>query len=84
MSVERITCCVVGCKRTASRQRHPNADEIICAKCWRGIERRTKLMRARIWRRASRVGWTDGLMHLNSLIWQRCKRQANDARAGLA
>ncbi len=32
---DRIPCINPRCRRTAAREKHPNANEIVCGKCWR-------------------------------------------------
>ena len=32
---ERLACCNPRCKRTASTEKHPGCNEIICGKCWK-------------------------------------------------
>jgi len=44
----RIPCIVDGCRRTAAREKHPHATEIICGKHWQIIPR----MKRAIYRRA--------------------------------
>lgn len=39
---DRIPCCVPFCRRTASRDRFPDCDEIICGKHWRMASKKAR------------------------------------------
>ncbi len=56
---DRIHCIVPFCGRTSPRSKHPESNEIICGKCWRGyVSRAAKAERTRLkrrWRRIERI-----------------------------
>ena len=51
ISTDRIPCCIPFCRRTAPRERHPNATEIICGKHWRTAAKQKR----RVYSRAQRA-----------------------------
>ena len=52
---ERIKCVVPHCRRTASKERFPTAEEIICGKHWRMIPREVRDVRAKLKRRSRKI-----------------------------
>ena len=78
----RILCAVPFCKRTAPASRWPDADEMICGKHWRGVSLEAKRLYRKMRRRvrpANAPFWNAAFWH-----WERCKRQAIEAAAGLS
>jgi hypothetical protein len=61
MVAERIPCAVPFCRRTASREKHPHATEIICWKHYRlsrkRLRRLYRLAQRRLERDRSEKGW---------------------------
>lgn len=96
---ERIPCCVPFCKRTASRDKFPNASEIICGKHWRmapaAWRRRLSRLRRTYRRRFGDNGpwfYAGGtreridawrIKDLDCRLWDRCKKAAIEAAGGL-
>jgi hypothetical protein len=88
------------CRRTASREKFPNCDEIICGKHWRNCAggaswpaqhdraplpppiRRPRLLGIPARPRRSRIEGARLNRLLNDL-WERCKKAAIEAAAGL-
>lgn len=66
MMGDRIPCAVPFCRRTAARDKHPNATEIICGKHWRLARKR----RRRLFTLACRR-WEREQSHKNGA---RCRR----------
>lgn len=91
-ATDRIACCVPFCRRTASRQKFPDADEIICGKHYRttsGTLRRRMAKIRRTWKRdllrdprAERVK-IQRLWSLDHRLWARIKKQAIELAVGL-
>src|SRR5262249_34875699 len=91
---QRIPCLVVGCRRTAPRERYPDCTEIICGKCFRLASRVIRRRLSRIQRLMRRHGITDWehtapgswerkLVVLEYQCWNRIKKQATEARMGI-
>ena len=83
MKQDRIPCCVPFCKRTASKERFPHADEIICGKHWRAVGRRTKWLYRAVRRKLKRWPNDEHYHDISSRNWQVCRREAIEAAAGL-
>ena len=85
---DRIRCVVVGCGRTAPRERHPGANEIICGKCWRTVPRRLRrryYRLSRLWRRApegSRLAFR--LYYVEQRLWKQIVASAIEVKVGIA
>ena len=85
----RIPCCVPFCRRTASREKMGNCDEIICGKHYRlaSATLRRRLSRLRRQRARYREGIDDDKkwrsIRLDWQLWDRIKRQAIERAAGI-
>lgn len=76
---KRIACCVPFCRRTASADRFPGADEWICEKHWPLVPRKVKLLKRRVearMRRKPTVRNHEACMR----VWDMCKRYAMPIR----
>ena len=80
----RILCVAPFCKRTAPTSRWPDCDEFICAKHWRGVGRRTKWLYRTVKRKLKRRPDDRDYLLLGRRIWERAKREAIEAAAGLS
>ena len=91
---DRIPCCIIGCRRTAPKDRFPDATEIICGKCYRLTPRYLRRRLRRIQKLMLRRGVTGiqgtkpgsverRLVCLEWEIWDRIKRKAQDAKVGI-
>lgn len=79
----RIPCIKPGCRRTGSREKHPDATQIICNKCWKAfvpirLQRRYKMLNREL-RRAERKlhrdkHRVDRLYHLHHVNWRAIRR----------
>lgn len=55
MKADRIPCCVPHCNRTAAASKHPESEEIICAKHWRRIPLAIRRYRKTLDRRGQKL-----------------------------
>ncbi len=80
---DRIPCLVPFCRRTAARERFPEAEEIICGKHWRMSAWRTRKLYYGVRRKLRRWPNDERLRRLEWRLWERCKRQILQAAGGL-
>lgn len=89
---ERIPCCVPFCRRTASRTRFPEAEEIICGKHFRSTSRTLRRRMSKVrrtWKRELARNNTfankaiERLWALDHRLWARIKVQAIELAVGL-
>ncbi len=93
----RLSCVVIGCKRTAAAERFPNATAILCGKCFRLAPRHLRRRIRRIEKTMRRLGIMDApfgstspgslerrLLILHSRIFDRIRDKAFEARVGIA
>lgn len=52
----RIRCINPGCRRTASQEKHPDWNEIVCGKCWRKLPQELRDRYRALQRRDRRIG----------------------------
>lgn len=88
---DRLRCCVPHCRRT--KKAEPDlvateagvidfAGEWICPNHWPAIPAGTRRLHSVAKRRAKKSGTLPALK-LGARLWQRCKRQAIEAAAGI-
>jgi hypothetical protein len=75
MTDGRIPCAVPFCRRTAPREKFPDASEIMCGRCWRRARRSRRLLFARLRRR-----WRDGRANARDMrvldrLWESIKAE---------
>jgi hypothetical protein len=96
----RIPCVVPYCRRTADATKFEGCDEIICGKHWRMAPASWRRRHSRMFRTYRRRFGNSGywefpagspqridavrLHRLCETLWQRCKRAAIEAAAGIA
>lgn len=96
---DRIPCMVPFCRRTASREKFPNCDQIICGKHWRMAPVLWRRRHSRLVRRYHHLfdgkGWWQyppeslqrrqaiRLARLCDQMWDRCKQAVIEAAAGI-
>lgn len=76
---ERLTCCVLGCRRTTGKP----FKEWICAIHWKLISKTTKRRRAKLRRLAKTRGWTFRIERMDNKLWERAKKEANERMMGI-
>lgn len=80
MAEPRVSCVVIGCRRTARRE--TEWDEIICRKCWSLVPARLRRLKNRIYARYRRR--PDDKHYRAALrIWDRCVAAANAEVVGI-
>jgi hypothetical protein len=75
----RITCSVIGCRHTTGKFN----DEWLCTNHWKLVSLTIKRRRAMLRRRAKRTGWTEQLIRMDDVLWERAKQQANERAMGI-
>lgn len=82
MTGDRLPCCILGCRRSFVPEAH--VVEMMCAKHYRSTDKRLRRMRTRLKREARKRGmWTERMLAIDSWLWNRIKRQANDRAVGI-
>lgn len=77
----RVQCCVPFCTR--STKNRWGFSEWVCPAHWRLVPRRIRHLHHRV-RRRLRKRPTAMVLNLDRMVWDRCKRAAIEAAAGLA
>jgi hypothetical protein len=96
----RLRCCVPYCRRSASRDKFPNVDEIICGKHWRLAPKAWRVRKRKIERYYRRHFGDQGYWNfppgsarrlkavqahrLDNLMWDRIKRHAIEVALGIS
>ena len=78
---DRIRCFVIGCRRTCADD--GRWKEFLCARHYPMVDKRTRRLRARVKRKAGRIGWTPSLQALEHRLWNRAKSQATERAMGI-
>lgn len=81
LGADRISCVVVGCRRTAPRKKFPNSVEIICGPCGARVRDVRKVYRRA--RKRLHRDETENNYRAVARIWAIFKRKATEAALGI-